>query len=51
MTVQDLLVDERMEIAERMLEKGMSIEDIKACTKLTDGLMQYVLESFKEKQR
>lgn len=48
MTFIDLFEDERLIIAARMLEKGMSIENIKACTKIPDDLVAYLLENFKE---
>lgn len=53
MTFQELLdderMDERMQIAERFLKSGASIEMVKAGTQLTDDSIQKILENLKQK--
>ncbi len=54
MTFQELLnderMDERMQIAERLIASGMPIEDIKNWTQLTEEAIQGILENLKETQ-
>ena len=48
MTFQELLNDERVEerilIAKKMIQRGMKIEDIKACTSLSDEQIQQIIQ-------
>lgn len=51
MTFEELLneekEEERLEIAERMLERNMSLEDIIACTRLTEEQIRGIEKSIK----